>query len=89
MAIESMGIAQRWKEQVGVPQPALIGLYNKAMGGTDLMNQNANLYRASVGSKRWWWAIFTWDIEVMINNAWLLYKEIMSHDEAHRDIYNK
>lgn len=45
------------------------------MGGTYLMDQNISTYRLGIRSKKWWWCIFTWLIDVSISNAWILYKK--------------
>lgn len=50
-------------------------MYNKHMGGTDVMDENVSRYRISIRSKKWWWCLFTWLIDVMIQNAWTLYKK--------------
>ena len=44
------------------------------MGGTDQMDGNVAKYRIGIRSKKWWWPIFTWLIDVSINNAWILMK---------------
>lgn len=50
-------------------------MYNASMGGTDRMDQNVNAYRIAARGKKWWWSIFTWLIDVSINNAWLLHRK--------------
>ena len=44
------------------------------MGGTDQMDSNVEKYRISVCGKKRWWCLFTWLIDVSINNAWILMK---------------
>jgi len=36
---------------MNVPQPALIGVYNKNMGGTDRMDQDINQYCIGIRGK--------------------------------------
>lgn len=71
---------KRWnrsnKSYMDIKQPALIAKYNSIMGGSDRMNQNVNLYRTSIRSKTWWWPLFTWGIDAMMSNAWIIYREI-------------
>lgn len=67
------------KKTVMVPRPALIGEYNKFMGGTDLMDENINRYRVSVRGKKWWWSIFSWCLDACFQNAWYIYN--MSHSQ--------
>ena len=63
---------ERKRIQVSVPRVFLE--YNKAMGGTDQMDGNVAKYRIGIRSKKWWWPIFTWLIDVSITNAWILMK---------------
>ncbi len=66
----------RWskqqKERIQVPQPQMIAEYNKFMGGTDRMDQNISKYRMSIRSKKFYWPLFAFGIEVCIQNAWQL-----------------
>lgn len=43
------------------------------MGGTDLMDENINRHRIAIRNKKWWWAIFSWTLDVSAHNAWNLY----------------
>lgn len=36
------------------------------------MDQNVNVYRIGIRGKKWWWPIFTWLVDVAIENAWQL-----------------
>lgn len=63
------------KKKVEVPQPSMFTEYNKYMGGTDRMNQNIGAYRIGIHGKKWYWPIFTWLIDVCIQNAWIIKKE--------------
>lgn len=63
------------KKVITVPRPNMIGKYNASMGGTDLMDENVGRYRIGVRSKKWWWPLFSWLIDVSIQNAWVLYKK--------------
>jgi len=51
---------------MNITQPATIAKYNRCMGGTDSMDQNLNLYRISVRSKKWWWALFAFCVDVAL-----------------------
>ncbi|KAL4125910.1 hypothetical protein QTP88_010147 [Uroleucon formosanum] len=68
--------SQKEKKKISVPRPYMIGEYNKYMGGTDLMDQNIATYRISIRGKKWWWPIFTWLIDVSVNNAWVLQRKV-------------
>ena len=49
--IKPLGTAKRWskedKDYICVPGPVMIGSYNKAMGGTDQMDQAISTYHLS------------------------------------------
>ncbi|KAI5692406.1 hypothetical protein M8J76_004694 [Diaphorina citri] len=63
------------KKKIHVPHPKAIKYYNKNMGGTDRLDQNVSCYRSNIRSKKWWWPLFLWGIDVSIQNAWLLHRK--------------
>ena len=73
---EPVAKVRRWSKEksthIEVPIPQAISNYNKNMGGTDQMNQNINTYRIGIRGKKWWWSLFTWTVDVSIQNAWIL-----------------
>lgn len=76
--VEPIGSVQRWSKTKGtmidVPQPYLISKYNKNMGGVDRMDQNIGAYRISIRSRKWWWPLFAYLLDVAMQNAWLIYR---------------
>lgn len=70
--------SQKHKKHINVSRPKLIAQYNQYMGGTDQMDQNIATYRIGVRGKKWWWPIFTWLLEIPMNNSWSLYKKVNS-----------
>lgn len=66
--------SQTMKKIINVPRPNLIAQYNRFMGGTDRMDEDIARYRVGIRSKKWYWPIFTWLIDVSINNAWVLHR---------------
>ncbi|KAG5869301.1 hypothetical protein JTB14_000925 [Gonioctena quinquepunctata] len=58
-----------------VSRPSLITEYDRFMGGIDLLNENTARYRMSIRRKKWWWAIFTWLLDVSVVNAWNIYRQ--------------
>ncbi|CAI6356227.1 unnamed protein product [Macrosiphum euphorbiae] len=73
--------SQKHKKHINVSRPKLIAQYNQYMGlysTTDLMDQNMATYRFGVLGKKWWWPIFTWLLEIPMNNSWTLYKKANS-----------
>ena len=77
-SIEPVESARRYsqakKHFVTVPRPHMITLYNKAMGGTDYMDQQLSTYRPFVRNRKWYWPFFIWSLEVALYNSWILYK---------------
>ena len=73
---QPLGSVKRWSKKdmkhVPIPIPKSIQNYNKYMGGTDQMGQNVNNYRIGIRGKKWWWCLFTWLLDVAIQNAWQL-----------------
>jgi hypothetical protein len=73
-----MAAVQRYskaeKKVIYVNRPCIVGEYNKYMGGTDRMDENIGLYRVGIRGKKWWWALFTWLVDVAVHNAWTLTK---------------
>lgn len=67
------------KKKVEVPRPFVVSKYNKSMGGVDRMDENVSLYRIGIHGKKWWSCIFTWMIDVCIQNGWQLHR--IAHPE--------
>lgn len=70
--------SQKHKKHINVTRPKLIAQYNQFVGGTDQMDQIIAAYRIGVRGKKWWWPLFTWLLEIPINNSWALYKKANS-----------
>lgn len=62
------------QKKVEVPRPLVVAKYNHSMGGVDRMDENISLYRIGIHGKKWWSSIFTWMIDVSIQNAWQLHR---------------
>ena len=62
------------KKKVDIEQPNIIREYNKSMGGVDRMDQNIAAYMINLRSKKWWWPLFRFVIDVSVNNAFQLYR---------------
>lgn len=67
--------SQAEKKHIMVPQPQVVSQYNKYMGGTDAMDQNIATYRIGVRSKKWYWPVVTWILDVAMQNSWILYNK--------------
>ena len=53
-----------------VTQPHLIHLYNKGMGGVDLMDRLLSSYRPMIRGKKWYWPLFINALNITIVAAW-------------------
>lgn len=62
------------KKRVSIDQPYVITMYNANMGGVDRMDQNVSTYRISIRSKKWWWPLFAYLLNVAMQNSWLVYR---------------
>lgn len=59
-----------------IRRPKVIAKYNSYMGGTDQMDQNLSCYRVGIRSKKWYWPLITWMLDVAIQNSWILYNKV-------------
>ena len=58
-----------------IDQPQSIFLYNKSMGGVDRLDQNISSYMIGYRSKKWWWPVFRFCLDLSVNNAYQLYRQ--------------
>lgn len=65
---------QKQKKHIGIEQPNIISVYNKSVGGVDRMNHNIATYMINLRSKKWWWPLFRFVVDVAVNNAFQLYR---------------
>ena len=66
--------SQEAKKRIDIPQPKVVHVYNRYMGGVDRLDQNLAAYMINLRSKKWWWPLFRFCIDVAINNAYQLYR---------------
>ncbi|XP_070184500.1 piggyBac transposable element-derived protein 3-like [Littorina saxatilis] len=70
--------ARRWSKQqrqfINIQQPQINKVYNATMGGVDRADQNIAAYRISMRTKKWWWPFFSYTLDLVLQNAWLLYR---------------
>ena len=60
--------------RVEIDQPNSISAYNKTMGGVDRTDQNIGAYMINIRSKKWWWPLFRFCVDLAVNNAFQLYR---------------
>lgn len=78
IGVEPIENVQRWdkarKEHIEVARPAIVGSYNKFMGGIDLLDALCAGYRYRMKSRRWYIYLFWHMVTLASINAWLLYR---------------
>nr|CAH7739621.1 unnamed protein product [Callosobruchus chinensis] len=57
-----------------VPSPKSVVIYNKYMGGVDLLDSMLRYHRIKLISKKWYMQIFFHLIDLMVVNAWILWR---------------
>ena len=69
--------AQRYskaeKKRVEITQPNVVAEYNYGMGGVDRFNQNIAAYMTTQRSKKWWWPVFRFCVDLAVQNAYQIY----------------
>ena len=77
-ASEPVSEVYRWNRQnscyQNVPCPHVVSVYNKHMGGVDLIDSLIGLYCIKIRSKKWYHRLFFHLLDMTIVNAWLLYR---------------
>lgn len=77
---ESKTTARRWsssqKKKIQVPIPEVIRKYNDGMGGVDLLDSMVAVYRVPYRTKKWYFGIYAWSLNVSAVNAWRLKRKI-------------
>ena len=74
------------KQRIEIDQPKVVQLYNYGMGGVDRLDQNIACYMIQHRSKKRYWPIFRFCVDLAVQNAFQLYRMqeriagIKSHD---------
>ena len=63
----------REKRRMNIEQPNIINQYNMSMRGVDRMDQNISKYVINLRTKKWWWSLFLFAIDVTVNNFCQIY----------------
>nr|XP_005159764.1 piggyBac transposable element-derived protein 3-like [Danio rerio] len=76
---------RRWskekKEYVEVDRPHIVKVYNHNMGGVDLADKFAALYRTDFRPRRWYLRILYYLIDLSLVNGWLLYRRHLTQKQ--------
>ena len=70
--------------QLQLPQPDVIRLYNKGMGGIDGVDQKLEAYRTNLKTKAWPPKVIFHGIQLAQVNAHIIYKQIDAKSENYR-----
>lgn len=62
------------RQRKTIPIPKAVQVYNKMMGGIDRFDQNVAFYMINIRSKKWWWPIFRFILDMALQNAYQLYR---------------
>ena len=68
------------KETIKIKCPNLVQEYNRHMGGVDLIDSLLGYYRNKIKSKKWYHLIFFHLIDMVIANAWILWRKNKNTD---------
>ena len=63
----------REKRRVNIKQTNIMNQYNMSMGRVDRMDQNISAHMINLGTKKWWWPLFQFVVNVFVNNAYQIY----------------
>lgn len=76
---------RRWskekKEYVEVDRRHIVKVYNNNMGGVDLADMFAALYRIELRPRRWYLRILYYLIDLSLVNGWLLYRRHLTQKQ--------
>lgn len=76
---------RRWskekKQYVEVDRPHIVKVYNHNMGGVDLADMFAALYRIDIRPRRWYLRILYYLIDLSLVNGWLLYRRHLNQKQ--------
>lgn len=68
------------KKYVEIDCPSIVGEYNAHMGGVDLIDSIMGRYKIKLRSTRWQVRVFYHLLDLVMANAWLLYKKNRSNN---------
>lgn len=67
---------RKLKTKIDVDCPNVIKMYNKHMGGVDLLDSIMGRHKIGIRSKKWYFRLFYHLLDLSIVNAWLLYRRV-------------
>ncbi|XP_046987167.1 piggyBac transposable element-derived protein 2-like [Schistocerca americana] len=67
---------KKTKSRTTIPCPQIIKLYNKHMGGVDLLDSIMGRHKILVKSRKWYIRLFYHLLDMGVVNSWLLYRRV-------------
>jgi hypothetical protein len=75
---EVLRFSKSQKKSVNVPCPSAVTIYNKHMGGVDLLDANIGRYKIRMRSRKWYIRLFYHLLDTCVVNAWILQKRVLT-----------
>ncbi|KAL4112162.1 hypothetical protein QTP88_016000 [Uroleucon formosanum] len=75
---EVLRFSKTQKKSVNVPCPSAVTIYNKHMGGVDLLDANIGRYKIRMRSRKWYMRLFYHLLDTCVVNAWILQKRVLT-----------
>lgn len=85
---EPLGEIRRYDRKqskyITISCPNIVQIYNKHMGGVDLLDGLIGRYKIKIRTKKWYMRLFYHLLDVTLVNSWIIYKKTMlSRNEKH------
>jgi hypothetical protein len=72
---------RKTQESVTLNCPPAAKLYTLKMGGVDRSDRMVRTYSVSRASKKWWFRLFYYFLDMAVSNSFILYQHSPNHDE--------
>jgi hypothetical protein len=69
------------QETLSLSCPPVVVLYNQYMGGVDRSDRMVRTYSVSRPSKKWWFRLFYYFVDMAVANSFILHNNSPKHDE--------
>ena len=84
---KAIRFSSQQKQRIEVQQPKVVQIYNHGMGGVDRFDQNLACYMIQHRSKKWYWPLFRFCVDMAVQNAFQLYRiQIKKPGAAEHDL---
>ena len=83
--IKKLRYCKKEKKKIPFDKPKIIEMYNKNMGGVDLLDQMNSYYIWEHRESKWWRSIALWYQETVITNCYIIWKIFKDSKISHFD----